>query len=316
MGTYLVTGGCGFIGSHLADRLLAEGHAVRVLDDLSTGRLANKPTAAPLFRACITEQEAVENAAAGCDGIFHLAAIASVERTTQDWIGTHRINLTGTITIFEAARRVGRRGPLPVVYASSAAIYGNNPAARLDERCLPAPTSAYGADKLGCELHARAATLIHGVSTIGLRFFNVYGTRQDPRSPYSGVISIFCDRLMGGRPIDIHGDGKQLRDFVHVSDVVSGLTRAMKRLTLREADGPEIYNVCSGTGTTIGGLAQLLARLTGQRLEMRHGPARAGDVRHSLGDPTRAGLLLAFHSAMSLEAGLSQMLGVQRAAAE
>jgi UDP-glucose 4-epimerase len=316
VGTYLVTGGCGFIGSHLADRLLADGHAVRILDDLSTGKLANKPAAAPLIQACITDAAAVKDAAAGCDGIFHLAAIASVERTTQDWIGTHRVNLTGTIAVFEAARRARQGNPVPVVYASSAAIYGSTQAARLDERCLPAPASAYGADKLGCELHARAATFIHGVPTIGLRFFNVYGLRQDPRSPYSGVISIFCDRLTGGRAIDIHGDGMQLRDFVHVSDVVSALARAMNRLTAGATSEPEVFNVCSGTGTTIGGLAQLLARLTGQRLETRHGPARAGDVRHSLGDPTRAGLLLAFHSAVSLEAGLGQMLGVQRAAAE
>jgi UDP-glucose 4-epimerase len=316
VGTYLVTGGCGFIGSHLADRLLAEGHAVRILDDLSTGRLANKPAAAPLIHGCITRQEAAEDAASGCDGIFHLAAIASVERTTQDWIGSHRVNLTGTIAIFEAARRLGGGRPLPVVYASSAAIYGSNQAARLDERCLPAPTSAYGADKLGCELHARAATLIHGVPTIGLRFFNVYGSRQDPRSPYSGVISIFCDRLASGQPVEIHGDGKQLRDFVHVSDVVAALARAMKRLAAGKTEEPEVVNVCSGTGTTIGGLAQLLARLTGRHLEARHGPARAGDVRHSLGDPTRAGLHLAFRSAVSLEAGLGQMLGVQHAAAE
>jgi UDP-glucose 4-epimerase len=313
--TYLVTGGCGFIGSHLVDRLLAEGHAVRVLDDLSTGRLANKATAAPLIRACITNEKAVEDAAVGCDGIFHLAAIASVQRTTEDWLGSHRVNLTGTIAVFEAARRARRR-PLPVVYASSAAIYGSNEAALLDEVSLPAPTSAYGADKLGCELHARAATLIHGVPTVGLRFFNVYGSRQDPRSPYSGVISIFCDRLLEDRPIDIHGDGQQLRDFVHVSDVVAALTRSMARLGSDKAAGPEVYNVCSGAGTTIRGLAELLARLSGRRLELKHGPARPGDVRRSLGDPRRAALTLAFRSATTLEAGLRQMVVPQTAAAE
>jgi UDP-glucose 4-epimerase len=183
----------------------------------------------------------------GADGCFHLAAVASVELGNRDWLGTHRTNLTGTITMFDAARRAQDRGPIPVVYASSAAVYGNNPNVPLEESADKMPRSAYGADKLGCEQHALVAGLIHHVPTCGLRFFNVYGTRQDPSSPYSGVISIFCKRLKAGDPIVIYSNGSQTRDFIHVSDVVRSLTSAMKCASIESP----IYNVCTGKPTTI-----------------------------------------------------------------
>ncbi|MGH7152360.1 MAG: NAD-dependent epimerase/dehydratase family protein, partial [Acetobacteraceae bacterium] len=186
MATWLVTGGAGFIGSHLCDALLRRGDAVRVLDDLSTGKRENLPAGAELMIGDIADPAAVERALAGVDGCFHLAAIASVARGIDDWLGTHCTNLTGTITVFDAVRR----HPVPVIYASSAAVYGDCPAQPLTERAPTAPLSAYGADKLGCELHARVARQVHGITTVGLRFFNVYGPRQDPDSPYSGVISI------------------------------------------------------------------------------------------------------------------------------
>jgi nucleoside-diphosphate-sugar epimerase len=200
---YLVTGGCGFIGSHLCEALVARGDRVRILDDLSTGKLENKPPAAELIRGDVADPVAVRTAMEGADGCFHLAAIASVERGNQDWLGTHRTNLTGAITILDAARRAGAGKPIPVVYASSAAVYGDNPEVPLAETATVRPLSAYGADKLGCELHARVASHVHGVPTVGMRFFNVFGPRQDPKSPYSGVISIFCDRLRAGQGIAI-----------------------------------------------------------------------------------------------------------------
>ena len=190
MSNYLVTGGCGFIGSHLVDDLVAAGHGVRILDDLSIGTLAHKPPGVEFIRGDVAEPTVVADALRDMDGCFHLAAVASVERSNMDWLGTHRTNLTGAVTVFNAARRTA----LPVVFASSAAVYGDNADFPLSEETRPRPLSAYGADKLGCELHGVVAGRIHRVPTCGLRFFNVYGPRQDPRSPYSGVISIFSDR--------------------------------------------------------------------------------------------------------------------------
>ncbi len=286
MSTYLVTGGCGFIGSHLADSLLADGHAVRILDDLSTGKRANKPEAATLIEADVADPRAVVRAMEGVDGCFHLAAIASVERANRDWLGTHRVNLSGTITILEAARG----GPIPVVYASSAAIYGDNPALPLAETAAPRPLSAYGADKLGCELHARVAGRVHGIPTTGLRFFNVYGPRQDPLSPYSGVISIFCERLRGGRGVTIFGDGGQTRDFVFVADVVRALRAALRRVSTEAG----VFNVCTGRASSVRDLARRHRRApgpaAGDRLR-RGAPGRYPRLaRRSRSRPRRARL--------------------------
>ena len=195
MATYLVTGGCGFIGSHLCSALRGAGHRVRVLDDLSTGVAANLAPGADLVRGDVADAGLVRRAMDGAAGCFHLAAIASVERGTRDWLGTHRVNLSGAVAVLEAAARLGG---VPVVYASSAAVYGDCEALPLAEDAPTRPLSAYGADKLGCEQHARVAGVVHGVPTLGLRFFNVFGPRQDPGSPYSGVISIFCERLSRG----------------------------------------------------------------------------------------------------------------------
>src|SRR5579862_232702 len=261
MPSWLVTGGCGFIGSHLVDALLARGDRVRVLDDLSTGKRANIPASAELVIGDVADPSAIARAIGGVDGIFHLAAVASVQRSTEDWIGCHRTNLTGSIAVFDAARRARAKAPLPVVYASSAAVYGDNPAVPLRENATLQPLSAYGADKLGSELHGRVAAHVHGVPTTGLRFFNVYGPRQDPRSPYSGVISIFCDRLRAGRAITIFGDGSQTRDFVYVGDVVAALAAAMARLVAAPQPLGDVVNVCTGRATAVGALAATIARL-------------------------------------------------------
>ncbi|WP_029008302.1 NAD-dependent epimerase/dehydratase family protein [Azospirillum halopraeferens] len=283
MAHYLVTGGCGFIGSHLADRLLADGHRVTILDDLSTGRLENKPAAARLVVGDVADAAAVREAADAVDGIFHLAAVASVQRSKEAWSDTHRTNMMGTVTVFEAARTAGAGAPVPVVYASSAAVYGDNPVTPLGEDAETRPLSAYGADKLGCELHGRVAWSIHGVPTVGFRFFNVYGPRQDPRSPYSGVISIFAQRIARGRDLDIHGDGEQVRDFVYVGDVVEFLAAAMER----RPRGAGIFNLCTGRPTSIAMLASVLEELAGYRVGRIHHPARPGDIRVSIGDPAR-----------------------------
>jgi UDP-glucose 4-epimerase len=300
MATYLVTGGCGFIGSHLADALVADGHAVRILDDLSTGKRANAPKQAEILVGDVADGDLVRRAMAGCDGCFHLAAVASVQRGNEDWLGTHAANLTGTIAVLDAARD----GKRPVVYASSAAVYGDNAELPLKESAAMRPLSAYGADKLGSELHARVATLVHGAPTFGFRFFNVYGPRQDPSSPYSGVISIFVDRLKAGREVVFFGDGGQSRDFVYVADVVRHLTAAMRR----RPEPPAVFNVCTGRATTVRQLAGAIAELCGVELRVRNEPARAGDIRASLGDPTAATAALGVKAETPLADGLSATL--------
>ena len=300
MPSYLVTGGCGFIGSHLADALVAAGHRVRILDDLSTGRRKNAPAAAEIVVGDVADAATVRSAMAGMDGCYHLAAIASVQRSNEDWAGTHRVNLTGTINVFDAARAARPGGPIPVVYISSAAVYGDNDAVPLAEDAATRPLTAYGADKLGCELHARVAYEVHGVPTAGFRFFNIYGPRQDPKSPYSGVISIFVDRLRDGKPVEIHGDGEQTRDFVYVGDAVRFMVAGMKSLPA----APELFNVCRGEGTSINALARTLARVAGKTADLRHGAPRAGDIRRSVGNPAHARAVLGIVAETPVEDGL------------
>jgi UDP-glucose 4-epimerase len=284
MATWLVTGGCGFIGSHLVEALLKRGNRVRVLDDLSTGKRSNIPAGVDLRIGDVADERAVADALVGADGCFHLAAVASVQRCTEDWLSTHRTNLTGTITVFEKVRRNGAASPLPVVYASSAAVYGNNPQVPLKENATTSPISAYGADKLGCELHGKVAWEVHGVPNVGLRIFNAYGPRQDASSPYSGVIAIFADRVASNSALEIYGDGKQTRDFIYVGDVVAHFLAAMQDL---RADA-RAFNVCTGRGITILELAESIGGLAGRRPDIRHRAPRTGDIQASVGDPTKA----------------------------
>ncbi len=303
MARYLVTGGCGFIGSHLVNALHSNGDTVRILDDLSTGTLCHKPSEVEFIFADVADSRIVEAAMQGMDGCFHLAAVASVERCNLDWLPTHRTNLTGTIAVFDAARKAQPR-PVPVVFASSAAVYGDNPTMPLSEDAAPRPLSAYGADKLGCELHAAVAGRVHGVPNCGLRFFNVYGPGQDPGSPYSGVISIFCDRLKAGREIAMYGDGRQIRDFVYVGDVVAALLAAMENCSVQG----RVLNVCSGSPTMVQDLAKIVGSIVGVRPDIRFAPPRNGEIRESLGDPARAWRLLGFKARTGLLAGLTATL--------
>ena len=303
MARYVVTGGAGFIGSHLVDALLAEGHAVRVVDDLSTGRAENLDPRAELLRGDVADPGAMRAAMAGAEGCFHLAAVASVVRANEDWLGTHRSNLTGTIAVLDAARAAGR---VPVVYASSAAVYGEQGAEPVAEDAATCPRSAYGADKLGSELHGRVAFGVHGVPTTGLRFFNVYGPRQDPSSPYSGVVSVFAARVAAGQGITIHGDGEQVRDFVYVADVVRMLHAGMARL----ARQPEasVFNVCTGRPTSVLALARAIGTVIGRAPRIGFDGPRLGDVRYSLGNPDRARAALGVAADTALADGLARTL--------
>jgi UDP-glucose 4-epimerase len=302
MTRFLVTGGAGLIGSHLCEALLARGDTVRVLDDLSTGKRENLPDEVEFINGDITEPALMRDAVKNVAGCFHLAAIASVERGVTDWLGSHRVNLTGTITLFDAVRRLPAK--IPVIYASSAAVYGDATVSPITEDTERRPLSAYGADKYAGELHARVACHAHGIPTVGLRFFNVYGPRQDPRSPYSGVISIFCEKLRHGLPLDIFGDGGQTRDFIYVGDAVAALLAAMQH----QPPGAQAFNVCSGLPTTILDLARTIAELCSTPLEVRYAPARVGDIRHSLGSPERARDALGLGEPVALRSGLISVL--------
>jgi len=308
MARFLVTGGAGFIGSHLADMLLKQGHAVRVLDDFSTGARANLPSQVELIEGDITDPRPVQQAFEDIDACFHLAAIASVVRSNREWLRTHQVNLTGTINVFDQARRLRPRREIPVVYASTAAIYGDCAAVPMGEDSPAAPLSAYAADKSACEFHARVAGAVHRIPTCGLRFFNLYGSRQNPHSPYSGVITLFADRLARGGPIEIFGDGKQIRDFVYIGDAVCALSRA---ISAASSNAP-IFNVCTGKGTTVRTLAETMADLCQTDLIAYYGPSRCGDVRVSIGDPRRAGEQLGFSAKTTLQEGLVLTLDLPR----
>lgn len=302
MSRYLITGGLGFIGGHLAHALCRAGHSVRILDDLSTGQRENAPDACEVRIGDIADPAAAANAMTGMEGCFHLAAIASVERSNEEWAACHRVNLGGTVTILEAARDAGK---VPVVYASSAAVYGDRPEGALTEDSATRPLNAYGADKLGGEFHAAVAMRLHGVRTAALRFFNVYGPGQDPNSHYSGVISVFAQRIMAGEPVVIHGDGKQSRDFVYVGDVVHFLVAAMAAASTR----PLILNVCSGRATSVRALFDILCDVCGRQVPVTQGAARAGDIRRSLGDPRLARDTLGVAASTTLHEGLISTFG-------
>ncbi|WP_043342786.1 NAD-dependent epimerase/dehydratase family protein [Belnapia moabensis] len=305
MSLFLITGGCGFIGSHLCAALVGRGDKVRVLDDLSTGSEANLVPGAELIVGDVGNPATVCAAMEGVDGCVHLAAIASVERGVRDWLGTHRVNLSGSIAVLDAARL--RR--VPVVYASSAAIYGDQVNLPIAESAPKRPLSAYGADKLGCEQHALVAGVVHGTPTLGLRFFNVFGPRQDPRSPYSGVISIFCDRFSQGGDVDIFGDGEQTRDFVFVSDVVAALLAGLKAAS---TEAP-VLNVCTGRPISVRHLAETVAAVCGRSATIQYGSPRAGEIRHSLGDPHRSRAVLGLGEPRGLREGLEEVVAWLRA---
>ena len=298
MKRYLVTGGAGFIGSHLVNYLMARGHQACVLDDLSTGRADNLPRHAELVIANVCDPDATRHAARGCDGIFHLAAIASVTRSVEDWVGTHRINQSATVAVLDAARRCGN---VPVVFASSAAIYGDQCPATEDLK--PAPRSAYGADKAGSELHLQAGWWSFNLPSAAMRFFNVFGPRQDPASPYSGVISAFLSRALAGLPLTVHGTGLQSRDFIFVEDVVRFLDAAMDRLGERPMHFA--CNVCTGEATNVRQLAEMAASMSARRIKIEHGAERTGDIRHSRGDPQAAMALTGIRAETTLDTGLA-----------
>jgi UDP-glucose 4-epimerase len=304
----LVTGGAGFIGSHLVEALAAAGRPVRVLDDLSTGQAANLAhlAGAPdLLAGDVSDPEAVERAMRGVGVVFHLAALASVRRSVEAPAESHRVCATGTLNVLDAARREGVRR---VVYAGSASAYGIPEGQEQSESSPLKPLSPYAAAKLAGEVYCEAFTACYGLETVRLRFFNVFGPRQRGDSPYSGVIAIFAAALSEGRTPIVHGDGRQTRDFVYVSDVVRALLLAAEK---PEVSG-RVFNLGTGRGTSLLELLEALNRQLGTSIAPRHEEARVGDIRHSRADIAAARRRLGYEPQVSLEEGLARTLAWYR----
>lgn len=299
--TYLVTGGAGFIGSHLVGALSVAGHKVTVLDNLSSGHKRNiEPFFGPSVRFVegdIRNAALVEQLAQDCSGVFHLAALVSVPQSIQRPIDSFEINLQGTLNVFEICRK---QKDTRVVFASSAAVYGNAKEHPVEESAVGIPLSPYGLHKLMCEQHAELFANLYNVNSVGMRFFNVYGPRQDPSSPYSGVISIFIDRLRRGLAPTIYGDGSQTRDFVYVGDVVQALIKAMNS----KKQGFAAYNVGRGESVTINMLWQILCDVVGTNLPAELGPAREGEIHTSLANISKIEAELGYKAEITLQEGL------------
>lgn len=308
----LVTGGAGFIGSHVVERLVRDGTHVVVLDDLSTGLRSNLPEhpSVALRVGDAVEADAVAEAIAGCGAVVHLAAVASVQRSVEDPIGTHRANLVATLQVLEAARRQGVRR---FVYASSAAVYGDAAPLPADEDAPLEPLSPYAIDKLAGERYLRHYVRAFGLEAVALRFFNVYGPRQRADSPYSGVISRFVDRLERDDVVEVHGDGRQTRDFVAVADVADAVVRS---LDAPLPDGFVVANVGTGRGTSLLELIESLGAALGRPVRPpRHGPPREGDVRDSRADVARLRSVLGTWSPSELRTGLASLVRAPQAGA-
>ncbi|MCP8351387.1 MULTISPECIES: NAD-dependent epimerase/dehydratase family protein [Pseudomonas] len=302
----LITGGAGFIGSHLSDALLAKGYAVRVLDDLSTGRRLNLQLDNPrlqLIEGDVADAALVARAAEGCQAVVHLAAVASVQASVEDPVRTHQSNFIGTLNVCEAMRVAGIKR---VLFASSAAVYGNNGEGQaIDEDTPKAPLTPYAVDKLASEQYLDFYRRQHGLEPVVFRFFNIFGPRQDPSSPYSGVISIFCERALNGTPINLFGDGEQTRDFLYVADLVAVLVQALEQAQVQEG----AVNVGLNRATTLNQLLDALRKVVGPLPEVNHGPARAGDIRHSRADNARLLARFDLPEPTPLADGLAHLLG-------
>ncbi|OHB82899.1 MAG: Vi polysaccharide biosynthesis protein VipB/TviC [Planctomycetes bacterium RBG_16_64_12] len=308
MRTFLVTGGAGFIGSHIAEALVERGDKVRVLDNLSTGYLSNLEgirDRVEFVEGDLVDAPLVAKVVKGVDCIFHEAALASVPRSVEAPLDTNAACVTGTLTLLDAARRARVRR---LVYAGSSSAYGDQPASSKRETDLPAPISPYGAAKLAAEHYCRAFSATYGFETVTIRYFNVFGPRQDPNSPYSAVIPLFITAMLGGRQPVIYGDGLQSRDFTFVGNVVVA--------NLLAADAPgisgRVLNAANGKSIDLLELLDALNRLLGTDVKPVHEPPRPGDIRESMADITLARSLLGYEPRVDFHEGLRRSIDYYR----
>jgi len=310
MTNYLVTGGAGFIGSHIAEALVKHGGKVRILDNLSTGRRVNMEPFADqveFIEGDITDLDTVARAVEGVDTIFHQAALASVPRSIKVPLDTTAACVDGTVTVLDAARHAGVRR---VVYAGSSSAYGDQPNSSKRETDLPAPISPYGAAKLAAEYFCQSFWESYGLETVTLRYFNVFGPRQDPGSPYSAVIPLFITAIMKGETPTIYGDGLQSRDFTFVGNVVDANLRAARADASLVAG--QTINVANGRSIDLLTMLGTLNRLLGTDVQPMFEPARTGDVRESLADITQARMRLDYEPLVGLEEGLRRSIDYYR----
>jgi UDP-glucose 4-epimerase len=304
----LVTGGAGFIGSHLVDELVADGWRVTVVDNLSTGHrrnIAHLEDRIDFIEGDIRDAALMDQAIRRCEVVFHQAAVVSVSQSVEDPAHSCEVNDLGTVRVLDASRRAGVRR---VVLASSSAVYGDDPQLPKTEDMAPKPLSPYAVQKLTGECYAAVFGGLYGLETVCLRYFNVFGPRQDPSSPYSGVISIFMTRAADGQPPTIYGDGGQTRDFVYVKDVV----RANLAAANAAVAAGRVFNVGSGASIRISDLWAMIGELSGVQLDPVLAPPRPGDIRDSVSDIGVIGDLLGYRPQVTLRAGLEQTLAWYR----
>jgi UDP-glucose 4-epimerase len=308
----VITGGAGFIGSHLAEELLKRWCQVTIVDDLSTGKPENikhliEPSShregsrnsAEFVHGSITDFALLKNVFQGIDNVFHQAAIPSVPRSVKDPQATHEVNITGTLNVLLAAKDNGVK---KVIYASSSSIYGDTPTLPKKEDMSPNPQSPYAVTKLAGEYYCQVFNQVYGLPTVCLRYFNVYGPRQDPNSQYAAVIPKFIREVLDKRPPIIFGDGEQTRDFTFVKDVVEA------NILAAESHATGVYNIGGGERISINRLAELVIKLMGKSIEPIHGEPRPGDIKHSLADISKASQF-GYNPKYNLEQGLRETIG-------
>jgi nucleoside-diphosphate-sugar epimerase len=308
MAKCLVTGGAGFIGSHIAEALVHRGDQVVVLDDLSSGKKENLRTVLKnitFLKGNVADPIAAKEATQGVDFVFHQAAVGSVPKSVEDPMGSHHANVTGTLEILIAARNAKVKC---FVNAASSSAYGDTPELPKRETMTANPFSPYAATKLTQEHYCRAFAVSYGMRTVSLRYFNVYGPRQDPESQYAAVVPKFFDAFLRNESPIIYGDGEQTRDFTFVADVVAANLKASE---LKEASG-EVFNIAGGKRISINQLAEVIGKLAGAKVGPKHLEARAGDVRHSLADVSLAATKLGWKPTTPFEAGLEACLAWYR----
>lgn len=305
MSRFMVTGGAGFIGSHITELFLSNGHEVVVFDNFSTGREINirpfQDTIKEVVRGDIRDSNALDCAMAGVDCVIHHAAEISAIKSVEEPLWANEINVTGTLNVLESAKRNGVKR---LVFASSSAVYGDTGTQKQSELCLPKPLSPYGATKICGEHYLGVFNEIYGVETVCLRYFNVFGPRQNPKSQYAAVIPKFIDRLIAGEDLHIYGDGEQTRDFVFVKDVA----RANYLACFSDNAPGEVFNVASGRSVSVNELAEILINVTGRKVEIIHDAAVLGEIKHSAAVNDKAREVLGFSTEVTLEEGFAEVV--------